>query len=92
MLPIPCYLRLQTESSGDSTMFKRFKEWDMVPFRVYDKSAREMWIVLNYHSKEDAYLLAREDDSDADGEMKIVSSRDMTKFKLVDFLDEAEEL
>jgi hypothetical protein len=63
----------------------------MVPFRVYDKAAREMWIVLNYHSKEDSYLLAREDDSDADGEMKIVTSREMTKFKLVDFLDEAEE-
>ena len=64
----------------------------MVPFRVYDKAAREMWIVLNYHSKEDAYLLAREDDSDADGEMRIVASRDMIKFKLVDFLDEAEEM
>ena len=63
----------------------------MVPFRVYDKAAREMWIVLNYHSKEDSYLLAREDDSDADGEMKIVTSREMTQFKLVDFLDEAEE-
>ena len=63
----------------------------MVPFRVYDKAAREMWIVLNYHSKEDSYLLAREDDSDADGEMRIVTSREMTKFKLVDFLDEAEE-
>ena len=63
----------------------------MVPFRVYDKAAREMWIVLNYHSKEDSYLLAREDDSDADGEMKIVTSREMTKFKLVDVLDEAEE-
>jgi hypothetical protein len=64
----------------------------MVPFRVYDKAAREMWIVLNYHSKEDSYLLAREDETDADGEMKIVSAREMTKFKLVDFLDEAEDM
>ena len=64
----------------------------MVPFRIYDKAAREMWIVLNYHSKEDAYLLAREDDSDADGEMRIISSKEMSKFKLVDFLDEAEEV
>lgn len=64
----------------------------MVPFRIYDKAAREMWIVLNYHSKEDAYLLAREDDSDADGEMRIMPARDITKFKLVDFLDEAEEV
>jgi hypothetical protein len=64
----------------------------MVPFRIYDKAAREMWIVLNYHSKEDAYLLAREDDSDADGEMRIITSKEMLKFKLVDFLDEAEEV
>lgn len=64
----------------------------MVPFRIYDKAAREMWIVLNYHSKEDAYLLAREDDSDADGEMRIISSKEMLKFKLVDFLDEAEDV
>lgn len=64
----------------------------MVPFRIYDKTAREMWIVLNYQVKEDSYLVAREDDSEADGEMRIISSKDMLKFKLVDFLDEAEEV
>ena len=64
----------------------------MVPFRIYDKAAREMWIVLSYHSKEDSYLVAREDDSDADGEMRIIASKDLVKFKLVDFLDEAEEV
>lgn len=64
----------------------------MVPFRVYDRANREMWIVLNYHSKDDSYLLAREDDSDADSEMKILPAIEMTKFKLVDFLDEADDL
>ncbi|MCX6119877.1 MAG: hypothetical protein NT027_20270 [Proteobacteria bacterium] len=64
----------------------------MVPFRVYDRANREMWIVLNYHSKEDSYLLAREDDSEADGEMTIISSVAMAKFKLVDFLDEADDM
>jgi hypothetical protein len=64
----------------------------MVPFRIYDKAAREMWIVLSYQSKEDSYLVAREDDSDADGEMRIIAAKDMLKFKLVDFLDEAEEV
>ena len=63
----------------------------MVPFRVYDRANREMWIVLNYQSKEDGYLLAREDEGDADGDMIIVPASAMTKFKLVDFLDEAEE-
>jgi hypothetical protein len=51
-----------------------------------------MWIVLSYQSKEDSYLVAREDDSDADGEMRIIAAKDMLKFKLVDFLDEAEEV
>jgi hypothetical protein len=64
----------------------------LVPFRVYDRANREMWIVLNYHSKEDAYLLAKEDDTEADGEMTIISSAAMSKFKLVDFLDEAEDV
>ena len=63
----------------------------MVPFRVYDRGNREMWIVLNYHSKEDSYLLAREDDSEADGEMTIIPATALSKFKLVDFLDEAED-
>ena len=63
----------------------------MVPFRVYDRANREMWIVLSYHGKEDTYLLAREDEGDADGDMIIIPATNMTKFKLVDFLDEAEE-
>lgn len=64
----------------------------MVPFRIYDRANRELWIVLNYHAKEDTYLLAREDDSDADGEMSIVPASAMTRFKLVDFLDEADDM
>lgn len=64
----------------------------MVPFRVYDRANREMWIVLNYHSKDDQYLVAREDDSDADGEMAVISASAISKFKLVDFLDEVDEM
>ncbi len=66
----------------------------MVPFRVYDRENKMMWIVLNFHPDAQSgggYLLAREDDSDEDGEMKIVKASDMTRFRLVDFLDEAEE-
>ena len=64
----------------------------MVPFRVYDRTNREMWIVLNYHSKEDSYLVAREDDSESDGDMQIMTSSSLAKLKLVDFLEETEEL
>jgi hypothetical protein len=64
----------------------------MVPFRVYDRSNREMWIVLNYHAKDDQYLVAREDDSDADGEMAVIPASALAKFKLVDFLDEVDDI
>jgi len=65
----------------------------MVPFRVFDRDNKEMWIVLNYQAGagHGSYLLAREDDSDADGEMKIVKAEDLAKLKMVDFLDESEE-
>ena len=67
----------------------------MVPFRVFDREKKEMWVVLNYHSgaaasNEGTYLLAREDDSDQDGELTIVSAQEMIKFRLVDFLDEGD--
>lgn len=65
----------------------------MVPFRVFDRERKEMWIVLNFHPGQDggSYLLAREDESDADGEMKLLASREMEKLRLVDFLDESDD-
>ncbi len=66
----------------------------MVPFRVFDKERKEMWIVLNYHpggQDGGSYLLAREDDSDADGEMRLLPTKDMDKLRLVDFLDETDD-
>jgi len=66
----------------------------MVPFRVYDREKKEMWIVLNFHGSAPnggQYLLAREDDSESDGEMRLVNAGDMVKLKLVDFLDEVDE-
>lgn len=65
----------------------------MVPFRVFDRENKEMWIVLNYQtgSGSGSYLLAREDDGEADGEMKIIKAEDLAKLKLVDFLDESDD-
>jgi hypothetical protein len=63
----------------------------MVPFRIYDRENKEMWIVLNFHPNAGSYLVAREDDSESDGEMRLVKVEEMTKFKLVDFLDEVDE-
>ena len=67
----------------------------MVPFRVFDRESKEMWGVLNYQpgtSPEDrgTYLLAREDDSERDGEMAIVKADVLARFRLVDFLEESD--
>jgi hypothetical protein len=63
----------------------------MVPFRVFDKENKEMWVVLNFHphsNGEGSYLAAREDDSERDGELMIVPASQLAKFRLVDFLEE----
>lgn len=65
----------------------------MVPFRVFDREKKEMWIVLNYQSvgATGSYLMSREDDGDGDGEMRIVRQEDIVKYRLVDFLEESDE-
>jgi len=65
----------------------------MVPFRVFDRENKEMWIVLNYQGggASGSYLMSREDDGDSDGELRIVRAEDIVKYRLVDFLEEADE-
>ncbi len=62
----------------------------MIPFRVFDEEKKEMWIVLNYHpnGKDGQYLIARDNDSDVDGEIRMIESKQLTHFKLVDFVEE----
>jgi hypothetical protein len=69
----------------------------MVPFRVFDRENKDWWIVLNYHpgggpDGAGSYLVAREDDEDneRDGQMQLIAAKDLSKFKLVDFLEEQE--
>ena len=67
----------------------------MVPFRVFDRNAKEVWIVVNYHPNGDDgghYLIALEDDDDRerDGQMKIIPATDLPSYKLMDFLEENE--
>ena len=65
----------------------------MVPFRVFDKANKQMWQVINFHPDNDSggsYLATREDDSDSDGDMKIITAKDLVHFKFVDFLEEIE--
>ena len=65
----------------------------MMPFRVFNRENKEMWVVLNYHpgsapGDNGTYLLAREDDAERDGEMSLVTADQLSKFRLVDFLEE----
>ena len=67
----------------------------MVPFRVFNRESKEMWVVLNYHpgtvpGDHGTYLLAREDDSERDGEMAVLKADEVGRFRLVDFLEESE--
>ena len=67
----------------------------MIPFRVYDRDGKQMWIILNFHpsdGEQGSYLAAKEDDSGADGDMRILRVADLAGFKFVDFLDEGEGL
>ncbi len=65
----------------------------MIPFRVFDRVNKQIWQIINFHPDNAAggsYLATREDDSDADGDMKIISAKDLVSFKFIDFLDGGE--
>ena len=65
----------------------------MVPFRVFDRSNKQMWQIINFHPDNAAggsYLATREDDSDSDGDMKLISAQELVRFKFVDFLEDVE--
>lgn len=66
----------------------------MVPFRIFDRESKQLWVVLNFHpnsGKGGQYLVAKEDDSNGDGEMALIDVEEIVKYRLVDFLDAAEE-
>lgn len=67
----------------------------MVPFRVFSRETKNMWVVLNYQpgtaaNDRGSYLVAREDDDEKDGEMAIISADELAKYRLVDFLDDSD--
>lgn len=65
----------------------------MVPFRVFDRDNKQMWTVLNFHPDNQGggnYLATKEDDSDTDGDMRLIQADDLVKFRFVDFLEESE--
>ena len=64
----------------------------MIPFRVYDRDKKITWTIINYHPTPQGgnYLAARDDDSDKDRVLSVLSIDELTKYKMVDFLDEPE--
>lgn len=65
----------------------------MVPFRVFDPVNKQYWRIINFHPDSNAggsYLAAKEDQSDSDGDMKIIQAKDLVAFKFKDFLEEEE--
>ena len=67
----------------------------MVPFRVYDRAKKQMWVVIHQLADEktsaNRFLCAKEDDdAHVDGEMKFFSEKDLLKMHFVDFLEDAE--
>ncbi len=64
----------------------------MIPFRVFNRDTKEMWQVLSYQSGagHGSYLVARESDDSADGEMAIFSAEELAKFRFVDFMDDSD--
>ena len=66
----------------------------MVPFRVFDRDQKQMWQIINYHpdSNGGSYLATREDDSEQDGDMKIIPAKTIEGFKFIEFVEESDSL
>lgn len=64
----------------------------MVPFRVFDRKKKQTWQVINFHAGDDGghYLAAREDDSEIDGDMCLISVDELVKYKFEGFIEEEE--
>jgi len=65
----------------------------MVPFRVFDRENKVMWVVLNYHpgtspNDNGTYLAARGEEDEREGEISILPATDLARFRLVDFLED----
>jgi hypothetical protein len=64
----------------------------MVPFRVYDRDNKITWVIINYHPDHGGgtYLAARDDDTDKDRELSLLTVEEISKLRMVDFLDDNE--
>ncbi|MDD9952176.1 MAG: hypothetical protein OXT67_11495 [Zetaproteobacteria bacterium] len=63
----------------------------MQPFRIFDKSKKATYLVLNYQpgEKGGSYLVARDDESSEDGKIAILAPEDIAKCQMVGIVVEA---
>ena len=64
----------------------------MLPFKIFDRDQKTTWVILNYHPDADggSYLGARDDDSDQDGEIVLLTLEQVMKCKMVGFVEDPE--
>tara|TARA_B100001094_G_C17971173_1_gene690375 strand:+ start:180 stop:389 length:210 start_codon:yes stop_codon:yes gene_type:complete len=64
----------------------------MVPFRVFDRNKKQTWQVINYQPGAEGgfYLVAREDESEIDGDMSLLPASEIVEFKFEGFIEEEE--
>ncbi len=62
----------------------------MLPFKAFDRQNKVTWIILNYHENngKGTYLAARDDDSDSDGSLSLLSAQNLEGYKFLGFMDE----
>ena len=68
------------------------REKVVIPFRVYNREEKSIWLILNYQPQNDQYLIAKETDDEKDGELSLIDSKDLKGLNLVDFLDDEDEM
>lgn len=65
----------------------------MIPFRVFHREKKEMYIVINFQSDAQGggFLVSRQNDSDSEGEMLIIPTQEMKKYRFEGFIEQIEE-
>lgn len=65
----------------------------MLPFKIFDKKSKKTWLIINYHpnAKGGTYLAAREDDSQQDGELTLLTLEDIIGCRMLEFISEDAE-
>ena len=60
----------------------------MTPFRVFDKKEKASWVLLQFipDGGDGKFLVAREDESGKDGELLIKETKEVLKFRFVEFV------